>query len=268
MSLETFNFPGFNAQIVAQGAHLTRFQNWFYLSPRAIYEEDQAIRGGIPIVFPWFGPNFRFPEAPAHGFARTALWELENQSENGALWTLTNENASSEFWPFAYRARLEFSFGETLDLRFGIENLDRRALDFEFAFHSYFAVSDVRAIRIEGLDGRAFLDQTDKLARHIQRGSVVFGHETDRIYLDTQGPLEIIDGEGGFVLESLGGWSSTVVWNPWEEKAARLKDLGADEWPRFVCVECGALAENTPRLQSGESWQIGVSIRQRRAVKS
>ena len=261
MSIEILNFS--TAQIVAQGAHLTRFQDWFYLSPSAIFEAGTAIRGGIPLVFPWFGPNLRFPEAPAHGFARTAPWKLENQNEKGAIWCLSQDDATSQFWPFAYQAQIEFSFGETLDLRFRIQNCDRRSFNFEFAFHAYFAVSDVRHVKLQGLDGCEFLDQIDNLARHTQNNDVIFEGETDRIYLDTNGPLEIVDGASGFVLRNLGGWRSTVVWNPWAEKAARLKDLGADQWPHFVCVECGAVAENAPHLHSGQSYEIGVSIARR-----
>lgn len=259
--LESLDFS--DAQIFHQGAHLTRFKNWLYLSPNSQFAPGQPIRGGIPVIFPWFGPNAQFPDAPAHGFARTAPWNLESQNPNGAVWTLDNTLATSEFWPFSYFARLEFRFGAGLDIRFRVENHDARAFDFEFALHTYFTVSHISQVQIEGLDGKTFLDKTDNGARKIQSGAVKFEGETDRVYLDAGGPIQIVDGEGGFVLENLGGWRSTVVWNPAPAKAARLSDLGADEWPHFVCVESGAIAEDAPHLQPGESFQCAISIRRR-----
>ena len=238
-----------DAAIYLQGAHLARFRDWLYLSPRSPFAQGEPIRGGVPVIFPWFGPK---KDASQHGLARTALWEVEDLAEDAVTLRLELEG---------WAARLKFGFTQALRLRLEVENTGQNSAPFECAFHTYFSVEDARAIAIEGLDGKTYRDKTDGMKRKTQSGEVTLNGETDRVYLDAPGPIVIRDARRSFHIQGETGWRSTVVWNPWAEVAAGMKDLGEDEWTRFVCVECGAIADDAVTLLAGESYVLDVAIR-------
>lgn len=248
-SLDLLRSP--DADIYLQGAHLARFRDWLYLSPHSQFAGGKAIRGGVPVIFPWFGPNKTDPNAPQHGLARATLWQVENVAEDAVTLSLELED---------WRARMKFGFGEQLRMRLEVESL-AGVPAFECALHTYFAVEDVRQISIVGLDGKTYLDKTDGMKRKAQSGDVTLSGETDRVYLDAPGPIRIRDAHRTLEIVGAAGWASTVVWNPWSEVAAKMKDLGADQWPRFVCAECGAIADNAVSLGAGETYVLDVSVK-------
>ena len=247
--LELLRSP--DAEVYLQGAQLTRFRDWLFLSSRSNFVSGQPIRGGVPICFPWFGPKTGDPDAPQHGVARTALWEAENVADDALTLALTTED---------WRARMKFGFGDQLQMRFEVENLSYVPFEFECALHTYYAVADVRGVTIAGLDGKTYLDKPDAMRRKVQHGAVTFGGETDRVYLDAPGPIAIRDAARTIDITGAAGWRSTVVWNPWERVAAQMKDLGAGQWPHFVCVECGAIADDAITLAPGETYVLDVSV--------
>ena len=240
-----------DADVYLQGAQLARFRDWLFLSPDARFVAGKSLRGGVPICFPWFGPKKDDPSAPQHGFVRTAIWEIENVADDALTLQLANEN---------WRARMKFEFGEELRLRFETDNLSDEPFPFECALHTYFAVEDVRQISIGGLDGVTYLDKPDAYARKIQSGDITFNGETDRVYLSASGPIAIRDARRTIEIKGHTGWRSTIVWNPGREVAAGMKDVGAQVWPRFVCVECGAVADDAVTLAPGETYALDVSI--------
>jgi len=66
-----------SAEIYLHGAHVTswipaNFPDVFFVSSGSRWLNSTAIRGGVPICFPWFGDKVDDPKAPAHGFARTS----------------------------------------------------------------------------------------------------------------------------------------------------------------------------------------------------
>ncbi len=241
--LDTLQFP--DAEIALQGAHLTRFRDWLYLSSASHFESGKAIRGGIPVVFPWFGPIKVDPAAPQHGWARTSEWEVELQRRSGTILALRHDD---------WHIRLAYEFGDTLWARVQVKNQASEARSFEFALHTYFAVSDVSRVEIEGLDGLTYVSKAEGGARKTQSGSVRFPGEVDRVYFDAPSPLTIRDGATGYELR--GNWKSAVTWNPGAERAATLADLGADEWRGFVCLEVGAIGEGAVQLAPGETWAM------------
>ena len=247
--LELLRSP--EADVYLQGAHLTRFRDWLFLSERSHFARGQAIRGGVPLCFPWFGPRKDDADAPQHGLVRTALWQIENVADD-AVTLVTRADA--------WTARMKFGFGEQLRLRFEVENLSDKPFDFECALHTYFAVEDARTTSIEGLDGKTYLDKTEAYQRKTQSGAVTFSGETDRVYLDAPGPLAIRDGARTIQIEGASGWRSTVVWNAWASKAAAMQDFGDDEWTRYVCVECGAIADDAIALAAGATYVLDFSI--------
>lgn len=249
-ALELLRSP--DAEIYLQGAHLARFRDWLYLSPNAQFIGGEPIRGGVPVVFPWFGSKKDDPSAPLHGIARTVLWQIENVAEDAVTLQLEIES---------WRAQMKFEFGDALRMRLEVENASDENRRFECALHTYFAVEDVRNISIKGLDGKDYLDKTDAMKRKTQRGHTAIEGETDRVYLDSPGPIAIRDASRTLEIRGAQGWRSTVVWNPWSERAAQLEDLGDAQWPRFVCVECGAIADDAATLAPGETYVLDVSIR-------
>ncbi|RYX81011.1 D-hexose-6-phosphate mutarotase [bacterium] len=245
--LQKLDFPA--AELYLQGAHLTRFKDWLFLSSRSNFTEGKAIRGGIPIVFPWFGPSRTDSSAPQHGWGRTSLWQLESQSHSDAILSLRHDS---------WQIRLTYSFGDMLSVRAEVQNIGTQADSFEVVLHTYFAVSDISAVSIEGLDGLTYLDKPSGNARFTQQGTLHFDGEIDRVYLNAPSPLRINDGTGGYELH--GDWNAAVTWNPGAEKAAQLSDLGEGEWRKFVCLEIGAIADGAIQLEPGKVWTLNAEI--------
>ena len=141
-------------------------------------------------------------------------------------------------------------------------NTGSTPLRFEEALHAYFRVADVEEVRIRGLDGVAYLDKTDKDLRKTQAGDIIITSETDRVYLDTQGPIELEDPTlGRRIRLEKSNSSNTVVWNPWVDKAKALPDLGDREWKQMVCIEGSNAGSAVVNLPSGAQHVMREDIR-------
>lgn len=229
-----------------------------FLSRMAEFDTANAIRGGIPVCFPWFGPGRTPGMSPAHGFARTAQWHLASVDDGAdaavAVFRLTEADATSEWFPHAFTAELRVSFGATLQVALTVANTGTATFSYEDALHAYFAVGDVERIRVEGLDDTEYVDKTlepDAQPR-IQSGEVTITGETDRVYL-SEAQIRIVDPvlDRAIVIDKEGS-ASTVVWNPWIDKARALADLADDEWREFVCVEVANIGARAVELAPGE----------------
>jgi len=239
-----------------------------FVSAASRWETGRAIRGGIPICFPWFGNKAGDPQAPAHGFVRNTPWMLESIAETDAgvavsMATLSDEQTRAR-WPFDFRLVLRATFGETLRIELVATNTGTTALTLEEALHTYFAIGDVSAVRVSGLDGVRYLDKVDGGREHLQDGDIAITAETDRVYLDTTGAIEIHDPAMRRRIHIAKSQSrATVVWNPWIEKARALADLRDDDWTRMVCVEtCNvqpAAIELPPAQQHAMALRVSVS---------
>jgi len=238
-----------------------------FTSPNSLFAHGRAIRGGIPIIFPWFGPSRHAPEAPQHGFARTVPWHLnrvETAGRNSVTlsFSLGDGDVGSLFWPEPFRAIYTVVFAKTLSLRLAVENRATHPIIFEQALHTYFAISDISGIAISGLAGATYIDKTHALRRKAQTAALVtVTAETDSVYLDTPGQCAIEDrGWRRRVIIEKDGAASTVVWNPWSEKAAAMADLGDPAWRGMVCVETGNIADNEIRLAADGEHQMSTTI--------
>jgi len=236
------------------------------MSAFARFEPSVAIRGGVPIIFPWFGAGRSGQLDPAHGFARTRPWQLESHGTEGdeavASFALNGAPAGDANFPYAFEARYEIRLGSILQLHLTVENTGASFFSFEEALHTYFRVGDVRQIRVEGLDGCSYLDQADPsgLVVKQQTGDVTFTGETDRIYA-SRDQLRIVDPVLSRVVTIDKQHSaSTVVWNPWIDKARRMSDFGDDEWPAMVCIEGGNLRDAAVELQPGQAHEMRYTV--------
>ena len=266
------SLDGVAGELYLQGAHLTAWQPpgerpVLFASPNSAFAPGRAIRGGIPIIFPWFGPNRHAPAAPQHGFARTTTWHLDGVEPTGSeSLTLTlglgDGDVGSPFWPEPFRAIYTVTFARTLSLRLAVQNRASHPITFEEALHTYFAISDITGIAISGLAGTTYIDKTEAARRKPQTTALVtISAETDRVYLDTPGrcAIEDLGWRRRIVIEKVGA-ASSVVWNPWAEKAVAMVDLGDPAWRGMVCVETGNIADNEVRLAADGEHQMSTMI--------
>ncbi|HEY4392837.1 MAG TPA: D-hexose-6-phosphate mutarotase [Polyangia bacterium] len=259
------------AVVALQGAQVLSFvprggRDWLWVSERARWSPGAALRGGVPLCFPWFGPHPTERAFPAHGFARTSPWRFAGVEEVGddarIDLTLASDAATLALYPHRFEARLEITVGAELGLAFEVSNPGDAPLAFELAFHGYLAVTDLGRISIEGLAGCAFADKVAGGARRTEGdGPVRIAGEVDRVY-DSAGPVTLVDPAGARSLriESAGA-GSTVVWNPAPTKTATLSDMNPDAYQQFVCVETGAIGERRITVAPGQQRRVKVVYR-------
>jgi len=263
--------PSATAEIYLHGAQVTSwkptgFDEVIFLSQHSRWENGKAIRGGIPVCFPWFRAKTDDPKAPAHGFARTKAWDVEgiDKIADAVLVTLSTQTdaESRKWWPYECRVVLKIAVGAQLRLDLTVTNTGSDSLHFEEALHTYNRVGDVHSLRISGLDGVAYLDNRDGNLRKLQAGEIRLTAATDNAYLGTQIPVEIFDPvlKRRIRLEKQNSLT-TVVWNPWKEDAAKLADLGDDEWEQFACVEASNILASPVTLAPGEQHTMTAVIR-------
>jgi D-hexose-6-phosphate mutarotase len=243
-----------------------------WLSTDAQFTPGKAIRGGIPVCWPWFGAhasNDKLPEntLPAHGFARTQPWQvkstrsLDDGSTEISL-TLPLTQGMQAMWPHQAQLDMLINVGETLKIALITRNLGAENFVITEALHTYFAVSSIAQIEVNGLHGIHFHDKAAGWTEGDQVGAISFGEEVDRVYVNTSERCTIVD--AGFKrrihIAKLGS-QSTVVWNPWAARAAQMGDLGQDGWKRFVCVESANARENAVIVPAGKSHTLAVEYR-------
>jgi D-hexose-6-phosphate mutarotase len=201
---------------------------------------------------------------PAHGFARTAEWSVvESGSDANGVWLLLRlEMAAAQrtLWPHAADLTLRVSLSTTLALELSTRNASQEAFVLGEALHTYFNISDIGAILVGGLSGVTYWDTVGSVEKKKQSGPIAFTQETDRVYIDSPHTCAIED--SGFARRihiRKQGSLSTVVWNPWTDKAERMGDLGKpDGWRSFVCVESANAWDNKITLQPGETHTLKV----------
>ncbi len=259
-------------EVAPQGAHVLDWQPEhtrpvLFLSPQNRFIPGHAIRGGVPVVFPWFGPKADDPKAPQHGFARVRKWRLETAvvAPDGcpaAAFVLGDDETTRAAWPHEFAARLTVRAGRELHLALEVRNSGALPFTFEAALHTYFAVSDVRAIAVHGLEHTSFVERFGPAGRQRQGASpVTFAGEVDRTYVDTTRPCTIADANWRRrIVVAKTGSRTTVVWNPGAEKGRAMTDLGDPAWTGFVCVETVCAGEDAVTLAPETAHVLGATI--------
>lgn len=263
---------GAEALVYLHGAHVAHYrprgsEPVLWVSRESRYESGKPIRGGVPVCFPWFGPKAGAPDAPLHGFARTRPWTLRSVARDagGALRAsleLVSDASTRAFFPHDLRVSLEVVVGAALGLTLTVRNEGPSPFTYEEALHSYFAVADVRAVRIRGLEGTGFVDKTAAGARRpAEEAEVAIAGETDRVYTGTTATVSIEDpGLARRIRVAKAGSRTTVVWNPWIAKAKAMPDFGDDEWPGMVCVETANAQDDAVTVGPGDFHATSVTI--------
>ncbi|MCP1607594.1 D-hexose-6-phosphate mutarotase [Pseudomonas citronellolis] len=267
------------ALIAQQGAQLLSYQPHeqpplVWLSEQTGYKRGQSLRGGVPVCWPWFGDLARNPvqvrteyagdQPPAHGLVRGIDWQLDDiADEQGALavhWKLDARQGLPGWAPSA-ELSLVMRFGERLGLELTTRNLGDKPLALSQALHTYFAVSDVRQVSIDGLQGCRYIETLENWEERRQDGLVRIQGETDRIYLDVDRPLVIRDPQWQRGIHIQTGHSrSAVLWNPWVDKAQRLSQFADDAWQRMLCIETARVWDDVLSVAPGRSETMSVEI--------
>ena len=263
------------AEIYLHGAHVTHFkpaqqaEPVLFRSEKSVFDPGKAIRGGIPICFPWFGAKADAPGAPSHGLVRTAEWDLASATHDPDGTVRLEFSCDESIVPEAGRWGFKGSFRHTYELRIDqslraastVTNTGQSPLTYELALHTYLRVSDAKQVAIAGFEGGEFVDQLQDNATFSQRGEPAIDGEVDRIYQGHAGDVTLLDSAFGRTLRiHKTGSASTVLWNPHVAKSRRLADLGDDEWPSFICVETAAIAEQAITLAPGENHTVSATI--------
>ena len=257
------------SNITLQGAHVATWQPRgqepvIWLSPFAKFAPGKSIRGGVPICWPWFGPHATDNKLPGHGFARTVMWEIRETKalENGATFLrfglLENDTTRAQ-WPHPSTAELEVTVGNSLKVDLVTKNTGSAPFVLGEALHTYFQISDVEKMTIRGLEDCDYLDKVGEPARRTQQGGIVIESEVDRVYVDTAADCVIEDrGMNRAIRIAKQGSHSTVVWNPWTEKANKMGDFGEHGYRAMVCVESANAFDNLVTVNAGETHRLSV----------
>jgi glucose-6-phosphate 1-epimerase len=254
------------AEIYLHGAHVTHFQkndasSVLFMSEKSRFQHDSPIRGGIPIILPWFGNR---EGHAAHGFARLQDWELTKTTEAKGVvtahFTMPQCAAAAEFPSFSVEYIVTVAQSLVCELR--ITNKSQQNFTFEDCLHTYFQVGDINQISVTGLKGAEYLDQMEGFARKTETNDQIkIICETDRIYLNTKSTVEILDSKlKRKIRVAKSGSRSTVLWNPWIDKSRRMPDFGDEEFHNMVCVESCNVAENKRTLRAGETSSLKIDI--------
>ncbi|QQX58848.1 D-hexose-6-phosphate mutarotase [Pseudomonas chlororaphis] len=267
--------------VAQQGAHILSYQlagqpPLIWLNDEAVFKTGKSIRAGVPVCWPWFGNFARNPQsvqamrqsnepAGAHGLVRATDWELLGiEAEGESLLVelqLPIPEGGLPGWPHQVELKLSIRLDDQLHINLTSHNLGDHSVTISQALHSYFAVSDVRKVHVEGLDGLNYIETLDDWKTRQQSGDLHFTGETDRIYLDPPPQLSIVDPawERRIQLTSNGS-RSAVIWNPWIARAEQFSDMANDGWQRMLCIETANVMDDVVTLAPGASHTLGVSV--------
>ncbi|XP_070543415.1 uncharacterized protein [Ptychodera flava] len=220
-------------------------QEMIFVSKQAVYDNKKAIRGGIPVVFPNFGP---WDLGPQHGFARISRWTLSQsptKDSNGdvsAVLALEDTDNTRKMWNHKFKVTYTLTLKQCeFQMDFAVENTGPDEFDFTCLLHTYFHVPDVTKTTISGLKGLQYSDKVrDGQTFTEDRDLVSLAENYDRVYINTPPDHTISNVTAGKnILLKKSNFPDTVVWNPWMEKAKAMSDFGDDEYPNMLCVEAG-----------------------------
>ena len=262
--------PAATGEIYLHGGQVTSWTpagqpDVLFVSAASRWEAGRAIRGGIPICFPWFGNKAGDPKAPAHGFVRSKAWTLDSiaRTDAGVVVSVAtgSDDQTRTQWPFDFSLVLRATFGASLNLELVATNTGATPLTIEEALHTYYAIGDATTVRVAGLDGARYLDKVDAGREYVQEKDIAIAAETDRVYVDTTNAIDIDDPTLKRCIRVDKSHSrSTIVWNPWIDKARAMADLQDDDWTRLVCVETANVQPHAVTLGPGDEHVMSLMV--------
>lgn len=262
-----------DALIYLFGGHVASFipkgqKDVIWVSEKSLFDKSKAIRGGIPICWPWFGfpqgKNLPPTATTQHGMIRTQDWSLEDACEpdsNTSIVTLsiTDSPVTHAIWNYKFKLSLKVTVSDSLKIELTTENRDDKSFEIRQALHTYFAVGDITKTSVVGFDKQAYTDEVPNapIYENVQCGDITFSSETDRIYHNFSGNSSIVDKANSRIINIKKSNSNTsVVWNPWIDKSIRMPDFGDDEYKTMLCIESCNICEDTKTIAPKESFTI------------
>jgi glucose-6-phosphate 1-epimerase len=262
--------PKSTGEMLLHGAQVTSWkpadtEQVIFVSRQAVFAEGKAIRGGIPVCFPWFRAKSDDRQAPAHGFVRTKIWSLESIEQTiddvAVVMSVESDADTKRWWPFDFRLLLRATFGSELKLELTVTNTGAAPFRFEEALHTYHTVGDIHKVRIRGLDGVTWLDNTNSNREKKQSGDIVITSQTDSAYINSQSAFDVLDAANQRRIHIVKQNSSTtVIWNPWEQAAHAMSDFADDEWQQMLCAEAANIMQNAVNLAPGKDHTMTVTM--------
>lgn len=263
--------PHCTGKVALHGAHLFQWtprgeKSVIYTSPEAIYKEGKAIRGGVPLCWPWFNAHPTDTSLPSHGIARNRFWELDSVTETEAetiiQLSLSPSDATREIWDQPFHAIAEVRLGKEAHISLTTHNLGAETLTVGGALHTYLTVSHISEVKVSGLDGTTYIDTVGEEAEKIQGGDLTISEEVDRIYQDTEKEIMLHDeGWNRSISVKRTGSKSAVIWNPWIDKAQALSDLPDAAYQDFLCIEAANARQDVSLLNKGESHTLATTLK-------
>ncbi len=235
-----------------------------FFSDNAFFTEGKAMRGGIPICWPWFGsaPENKGHPAPAHGFVRNNNWDVSSVEilKNGdtkVKLEFTDSNITPEVWPYHFYLSLEITIGDSLTLNLVTRNTGYQVFSITEALHTYFNVGDTSQVHILGLEKTEYLDKAEEFVPVCQLGAITVNDAMDHIHISEGRNIAIIDP----VLKrkiniTSSGNKNVVVWNPGPNGAEKMQDLKAEDYKRFVCVEIANTATSIVTIEPESEYSM------------
>ena len=256
------------AKIALQGAHIFQYERvggvpLLWLSEKSFFEQGRAIRGGIPICWPWFGRQKTDPAGPQHGFARNMVFTLRGIDETDPLTShitleLQDSGQTLKLWPHQFTLKVVISVGATLCVSLVTKNMDAMPVAITSALHTYFRVSDISNVSVKGLENKAYFDALTR-ENKIWQGDVTIEEEVDRIYQQVAYPLTLHDQNRVVHIDSRGS-ASAVVWNPWIKKCAAMGDMPDNGYRTMLCLETANALNDGRVVAPGEEHALTVML--------
>jgi len=241
--------------------------------------EGTAIRGGVPIIFPWFNTGWDggrpVSKQPKHGFGRVAFWsfDADASSDRHVRYTLDSTDFGDDLLAQLnsgdhprFHATYDVEIGERIAMTLTVTNDGDEPLTYEAALHTYLHVGDVERIAVHGLESCDYLDNTQPGVPHCPATGepVTFDGMVDRTYLRGDGvdaPVTIDDPVLGRTIEIINaGAPQAVVWNPGQAAGDAMGDLAVGEWRGFVCVEAVARLDRSVTLAPGQTHTLSQTL--------
>lgn len=258
------------ATVYLQGAHLAHWQpagqqSVLFLSHRSDFMPGKAIRGGVPIAFPWFAARHDGKTGPSHGFARIQDWTLAfaalADDDLHLTFTLGPTELSRSLGYGHFHLVYQLTIGRTLTMRLTVANDADTPLVFEEALHTYYSIADIHEASVTGLEGTTYLDKMEDMRDMMQHGAVAITSPTDRVYPNTAATCVLHDAAGRRrITVAKAGSDTTVIWNPWDSGALKLPDLEPSEWHKFIAIETVNAAANAVALAPGATHTMQAHI--------
>ena len=240
------------ALVALQGAHVIAWRHrgrdmlWLTSTPL----EGKPLRGGIPVCWPWFASHPTDASQPFHGVARMRPWQVTAHEAGRVALTLADGTLS---------AAIDIALDDALRVSLTTQNNGPASVGITAALHTYFAIDDIAAVRVTGLDGTGYIDKVDGGARKIQQGDLIFDREVDRIY--AAGRATLHDGVRTIEVDGDGTSRSLVAWNAGPERSAAVPDLGPTAYRRYVCLETAWAGDDARTLAPGTAATLTAILR-------